>query len=140
MLLFMSSLHLHAQDTCAAVKAETVKTYYKSKKLKSNDTFYYSKKVFTLSLNGAFKDSLKIYIGDKLIYDDYLVTDGSAGHSRHNIQVPFQNADDRPVLKIVFPNKNTCLSEKLNLRFPILEVRIANRLYLTYTNNFASLE
>jgi hypothetical protein len=139
-LSFILSLHVKAQDSCQPVKSEIIKTFYKSDKVRSNDTFFYSKNVFTVSLIGGFKDSVKIYIGNNLVFNDFLLTDGSPGHSRETLQVPFNNRTDRPQMKIFFVNKNTCLTEALNLRFPILEVRQADRWYLTYTNHFASLE
>ena len=140
MLSFAMCLSSFSQDSCQPTKTGIVKTFFRSDKVRSNDTFYYAQNVFTISLIGSFKDSVIIYIGNTPVYNDYLLTDGTPGHSRQSIQVPFKNPNEKPVMKIFFVNKNTCLSEPLNLRYPILEVRMADRWYLTYTNQFASLE
>jgi hypothetical protein len=106
----------------------------------SNDTYYYSQNEFTISLVGDFHDSLKIYVGNNLVFHGYVLTDGSPGHSRQNIRISFRNKTDLPQMKIFFVNKNTCLTESLLLESPILEVKAGSRWYLTYTNHFASLE
>jgi len=107
----------------------------------SNDKYHYSQNEFTISFVGNFSDSLRIYLGNNLVFDDFVLTDGTPGHIRQNIRIPFRNKTDQPQMKIFFVNRNICLTESLSLGVPILEVRAAsNRWYLTYTNHFASLE
>ena len=140
LLLLTPRLCTKAQDSCQPVKGEIIKTLSKSEKLHSNDTFYYAQNEFIVSFVGSFEDSVRIYIGNNLVYNGFLSTYGGPGHPRQNIRIPFKNTNDQPLMKIHFVNKNTCLTESLLLIFSILEVRAGNRWYLTYTNNFASLE
>ena len=135
-LSVMSCLPIQAQDSCQPVQAEIVKSLSRSDKVRSNDTFYYAQKIFTVSFIGAINDSIKVYIADILIYEGHL----QAGDLRQNIQVPFKSRYDRPKMRIYFVNRKACITELLNLNFPILELKVAERWYLTYTNNFASLE
>ena len=124
-----------AQTRCETNSPDVMKTYYKANKVRSNDTFYYSHNIFSISLAGDFNDSLKMYIGDSLILNELV-----SNASRKLIQTNFKVLSDSQFLKIFLVNQKKCLTELLNFKFPILEIRLKEKWYLTYTNTFSSLE
>jgi hypothetical protein len=138
LLFFISHLILSGQILCKPT--EIVKSHNLYDKITQADTFFYSQKIFYIRLKDGFNDSVKVFINGHLVLDELIITNESIELAK-DLTTRFEKKIDTIELKIILPTKNICLTETLELDYPLLEISLlSDRWKILYRNHFDKLE
>ncbi len=97
-------------------------------------------KTIFLSLFEGFDDSTSIFINDTCIYNDYLKSNESIGHTGLILPVQFQDSSQILILTIRFKKSQKLLKEQLTLTYKSVQVRGLRQWMFIYTNRFPMLK
>ena len=139
LLLSVLVVTTHAQDSCKGKTSRTIKTYDIRKKLTEQGTFFYSHKLFWISLCEGFNDSIQIFVNNKLLIEGRAITNESIGIAKEVI-VNFDHLSDKKIMQLILVNRNVCLTETLELNYPFLEINYNNNWQLKYINHIIKRE
>lgn len=122
-LIILVNVALFGQVTNGQLIEEKVKYQYDDKK--PNET--YAPKIqlgkeIQINFDCCFKDTVQIYVNDKLIDKLFLDTNESTSFTGHSITVKFDEENTSTTLKVVLPNKQVYCNIVLDKKYRILNV------------------
>ena len=140
LLFFISHFILSGQILCTGKPTEIFKSHNSYDKITQADTFFYSQNIFYIRLKNGFNDSVKVFINKHLILDELIITNESIEVAK-DLSARFERKTDTIELKIILPKKNICLTEILELNYPLIEISLlSDRWKIAYRNHFDKLE
>jgi len=140
LLFFILHFIASGQILCIEKASQIFKSHNLSDKPTQTDTFFYSQKIFYIRLKEGFNDTVKVFINGRLDLDELIITNESIELAK-DLTTMFEKKTDTIELKIILTKRNICLTEILELNYPLVEISLlGDRWKILYRNHFDKLE